>query len=81
MWESEVFSYRAAWAGTPGCEMPDYQRAPNDVLIDIAQNWGWACENIVALDVVTPDGEQIRVDAEQNSDLLWAAKGAGPGKY
>ncbi|GAB7355621.1 hypothetical protein MBLNU459_g6345t1 [Dothideomycetes sp. NU459] len=43
------------------------------------RNWGWACENIVALDVVTPDGEQIRVDAEHHSDLLWAAKGAGPG--
>jgi len=46
----------------------------------IWQNWGWACEQIVALDVVTAEGELIRVDANQNSDFLWAAKGAGPGK-
>lgn len=43
------------------------------------KNWGWACENIVALDVVTADGKLIRVDDQQNSDLLFAAKGAGPG--
>lgn len=28
---------------------------------------------------MTADGEYIRVDENQNSDLLWAAKGAGPG--
>ncbi|TKX18295.1 FAD-linked oxidoreductase-like protein 2 [Elsinoe australis] len=43
------------------------------------RNWGWACERIRALDVVTADGELIRVDTSQNSDLLGAAKGAGPG--
>ncbi|KAF2220787.1 FAD binding domain protein [Elsinoe ampelina] len=43
------------------------------------RNWGWACEKIRALDVVNADGELTRVDAENNSDLLWAAKGAGPG--
>lgn len=44
------------------------------------QNWGWACENIVALDMVTADGRLIRVDDQQNSDLLFAARGAGPGR-
>lgn len=43
------------------------------------QNWGWACEQIVALDAVTAEGVKIRVDSKQNSALLWAAKGAGPG--
>ncbi|KEQ82938.1 FAD-binding domain-containing protein [Aureobasidium pullulans EXF-150] len=43
------------------------------------RNWGWACENILALDVVTANGEAIHVDAKENSDLLWASKGAGPG--
>lgn len=33
----------------------------------------------MALDVVTATGEAIRVDSEKNSELLWAAKGAGPG--
>jgi FAD/FMN-containing dehydrogenase len=34
---------------------------------------------VVGLDVVTADGTLVRADAEQNSDLLWAARGAGPG--
>uniref|UniRef100_A0A093V059 6-hydroxy-D-nicotine oxidase n=1 Tax=Talaromyces marneffei PM1 TaxID=1077442 RepID=A0A093V059_TALMA len=29
--------------------------------------------------VVTSSGEVVRADAKQNSDLLWAARGAGPG--
>lgn len=33
----------------------------------------------MALDVVTADGEAKHVNAKENSDLLWAAKGAGPG--
>ena len=28
---------------------------------------------------MTAEGEYVRVDSKQNSDLLWAAKGAGPG--
>ncbi|CAO2653582.1 Nn.00g029930.m01.CDS01 [Neocucurbitaria sp. VM-36] len=43
------------------------------------KNWGWACEKIIALDVVTPEGEYLHVDSKMNPDLLWAAKGAGPG--
>ena len=40
---------------------------------------GWACESVVAVDVVTAEGDRIRADATQNSDLYWAARGAGPG--
>ncbi|MFT4211273.1 MAG: FAD-binding protein [Microbacterium sp.] len=42
------------------------------------RGWGWAAESVVAVDVVTADGELVRADAEQNSDLYWAARGAGP---
>lgn len=42
---------------------------------------GWACENIVAIDVVTADGELVRADEQHNEDLLWAARGAGPGYF
>ncbi|MDN3310218.1 FAD-binding protein [Microbacterium oryzae] len=42
------------------------------------RGWGWAAESVVAVDVVTADGELIRADSEQNSDLFWAARGAGP---
>lgn len=42
------------------------------------RGWGWAAESIVALDIVTADGELVRADAERNADLFWAARGAGP---
>jgi FAD/FMN-containing dehydrogenase len=53
-------------------------------LLQGGQGWngrahGWACESVVAVDVVTADGSRVRADAEQNSDLYWAARGAGPG--
>jgi len=43
--------------------------------------WGPACANLVALDVVTADGELIHADEHDNSDYLWAARGAGPGFF
>ncbi|MGY5055681.1 FAD-binding oxidoreductase [Streptomyces sp. 900105755] len=46
-----------------------------------ARGWGWAAESIVAIDVVTADGELVRADESENSDLFWAARGAGPGFF
>jgi FAD binding domain len=46
-----------------------------------ARGWGWAVEYIVAIDVVTAEGELVRADATQNQDLYWAARGAGPGFF
>jgi FAD/FMN-containing dehydrogenase len=53
-------------------------------LLQGGQGWngrarGWACQNVAALDVVTADGKLVHADADENSDLLWAARGAGPG--
>ncbi len=45
------------------------------------RGWGWAAEYVEAIDVVTADGELVRADATQNSDLYWAARGAGPGFF
>jgi len=42
------------------------------------RGWGWGAESVVAVDVVTADGELVRADAAQHSDLYWAARGAGP---
>ncbi|KAK2783200.1 hypothetical protein FQN52_000414 [Onygenales sp. PD_12] len=42
-------------------------------------NWGWACEQLVAVDLVTASGELVHANQHQRNDLLWAAKGAGPG--
>jgi hypothetical protein len=45
------------------------------------RGWGWACESVVAIDVVTADGELVHADATQNTELYWAARGAGPGFF
>ena len=42
---------------------------------------GPACMSVEAIDVVTADGELVRADESQNADLLWAARGAGPGFF
>jgi FAD/FMN-containing dehydrogenase len=50
--------------------------------------WGWnsrkfgpACMSVTAVDVVTADGEVVHADEDTNSDLLWAARGAGSGFF
>ena len=43
------------------------------------RGWGYAAEQIASIDVVTADGELVRADEKTNSDLFWAARGAGPG--
>jgi FAD/FMN-containing dehydrogenase len=55
-------------------------------LLQGGQGWnsrrhGWACENVVGIDVVTADGELVHADSDENPDLLWAARGAGPGFF
>lgn len=42
-------------------------------------NWGIACKNVLAIDLVNAEGELITADAQSNADLLWAARGGGPG--
>ncbi|KAI1741408.1 FAD-binding domain-containing protein [Xylaria scruposa] len=43
------------------------------------KNWGWACESIIGIDVVTADASELYCSSTENSDLFWAARGAGPG--
>ena len=38
---------------------------------------GFACENIISAKVITTDGELVEATEDQNSDLLWAVRGAG----
>jgi FAD/FMN-containing dehydrogenase len=45
------------------------------------RGWGWAAESIDAIQVVTADGEIVWCDETANADLLWAARGAGPGFF
>ncbi|KAL4862628.1 hypothetical protein BDV12DRAFT_207080 [Aspergillus spectabilis] len=41
-------------------------------------NWGWACEYLLGIDVITAAGKRIHCNNTQNRDLFWAARGAGP---
>ena len=45
------------------------------------RGWGWAAESIDAIQVVTADGDVVWCDETSNSDLFWAARGAGPGFF
>ncbi|KAI9044024.1 FAD-binding oxidoreductase [Aspergillus affinis] len=41
-------------------------------------NWGWGCEFVEAVDVVTAQGQLVHCNAQHNQDLFWASRGAGP---
>jgi FAD binding domain-containing protein len=43
----------------------------------IARRHGLACNSVRAIEVVTADGEQRRVDADNDPDLFWAMRGGG----
>jgi len=45
------------------------------------REYGPACMSIVAIEAVTADGELVHADETENADLLWAARGAGPGFF
>jgi FAD/FMN-containing dehydrogenase len=38
---------------------------------------GLACDNLLAVDLVTADGRAVRADAEHHPDLFWAVRGGG----
>ena len=43
----------------------------------LTRKCGYACDNLVAAQVVTADGAVVECSADSNADLLWALKGAG----
>ena len=43
----------------------------------IARKHGPTCDNLLAADVVTIDGEPVRASADENADLLWGLRGGG----
>jgi FAD/FMN-containing dehydrogenase len=38
---------------------------------------GLACDNLLAVELVTAGGEQVRASAEENPELFWALRGGG----
>jgi hypothetical protein len=45
----------------------------------LGRRYGFACNRVTAIELVTADGEKKRVDAENDSDLFWALRGGGGG--
>src|SRR5271154_7413536 len=43
----------------------------------LTPKFGYGCDSIVGLEVVTADGKAMTVNAGENSDLFWAMRGAG----
>ncbi len=43
----------------------------------LTRKYGYACDNVVSLDVVTAGAQLQRVSAESNPDLFWALRGGG----
>ncbi|KAF9586632.1 hypothetical protein BGW38_000694 [Lunasporangiospora selenospora] len=46
-----------------------------------SRKYGLLSDNIVAMNIVTPDGKLNRVDKNSNKDLFWALRGAGGGSF
>jgi FAD binding domain len=45
----------------------------------LGRRYGFACNRVNAIEVITADGEARRVDGETDSDLFWALRGGGGG--
>lgn len=43
----------------------------------LGRKHGLTCDNLVAADVVTANGQQMRASADENADLFWALRGGG----
>lgn len=43
----------------------------------LAGRFGATVDHLLAVDLVTADGQAVRADAEQNADLFWALRGGG----
>jgi hypothetical protein len=45
----------------------------------LGRKYGWACNRVAAIELVTADGEARTVDGASDPDLFWALRGGGGG--
>lgn len=45
----------------------------------LAPHYGLAADNVLQMEVVTPGGDLITVNEDQNADLFWAMRGVSLG--
>jgi FAD/FMN-containing dehydrogenase len=44
----------------------------------LQRHWGYSIDNMLAVELVTADGDHVRASEDENPDLFWAMRGAGP---
>jgi FAD/FMN-containing dehydrogenase len=43
----------------------------------LARKYGFSCDNLLSVDIVTADGKLLRASPRENTDLFWAVRGGG----
>lgn len=43
----------------------------------LTKRYGWACDNVRSMQLVTSEGKLIRASADEEPDLFWAVRGGG----
>jgi FAD/FMN-containing dehydrogenase len=47
----------------------------------LARPFGLACDSLLSVDLLDPNGKPVHADAQQNPDLFWASRGGGGGSF